>query len=257
MASESTPKWPPEIHRLAESLSLKVFHDPDKVKFGDHGEPANDFTARIIELMFESDRGCVLIAAAWIDDAVAKYLKESFEDGSSADSAKAFAELSTGFKAPLSDAWARETLLLAIGAIDKRIADSLRAVRRLRNKYAHQFTAAVLTDHEVDEVMKHLSDEDRTSITQILALGTTLVASAPNLPTVPQWMRVGFSLVRLRFVFAFAAIMGSLERAKRETTGFVEFLEKMPAEKLSEIIKKSAKKVGIDLPSDSSNPGDK
>ncbi len=163
-----------------------------------------------MELLFESDRGCVLIASAWIDEIISEMTRDVLCEGDDAR-AEAGQELLKSYKAPLGDAWSKETLLFAIGYIRENERDALAAIRRLRNRYAHRTAPAVLTDQEVDVVLRHLDDEDRATVDYMgNQLGVfflpTVVAQHQNFG-----LRFAPSPAKMRFILGFTKLKGYLK----------------------------------------------
>ena len=84
----------------------------------------------------ELDRGCVLIAAEFISDALEWMLRAKFEkEGLGAGDQD---ELLTDRYAPISDFSLRAKLGWAFGLIDPGLFSALEAIRRIRNLCAHQ-----------------------------------------------------------------------------------------------------------------------
>lgn len=86
------------------------------------------------ELEKESDRGCVVLAFAWMDEQITinlrRYLLPSGKGSEKSD------EL-LGPGKPLGDASAKIDLCCRLGIIIPRTRDSLHLMRRLRNEFAH------------------------------------------------------------------------------------------------------------------------
>jgi hypothetical protein len=86
------------------------------------------------ELEKESDRGCVVLAFAWMDEQITinlrRYLLPSDKDSEKSD------ELLGPIK-PLGDASTKINLCCRLGIITPQTRDSLHLMRRLRNEFAH------------------------------------------------------------------------------------------------------------------------
>ena len=86
------------------------------------------------ELHKESERGCVVLAFAWMDDQLTanlrKYLLPSVQQSEKAD------EL-LGVGSPIGDAATQIDLSLRLGILQPNTHKSLHMFRRLRNDFAH------------------------------------------------------------------------------------------------------------------------
>ena len=95
----------------------------------------------------ESDRGCVLIAAAHLDECIewllrARFLKER----------KLTDLLFTGL-GPLTSFSAKIQVARALDLIDSWLYEDLEKIRKLRNKFAHQYIAVSFDHPEIVEVV--------------------------------------------------------------------------------------------------------
>ncbi|PUE57265.1 hypothetical protein B9Z45_08525 [Limnohabitans sp. 2KL-17] len=86
------------------------------------------------ELKGESERGCVVLAFAWMDDQLTNNLRK-FLLPSAQQSAKADELLGVG--RPVGDAAAKIDLCLRLGLLHQHTHKSLHMFRRLRNDFAH------------------------------------------------------------------------------------------------------------------------
>jgi hypothetical protein len=86
------------------------------------------------ELSLESDRGCVVLAFAWIDDEVTRNLQR-FLLPSVRTSLKSDELLGVG--QPLGDASSKIDLSLRLGLMHPSTHQSLHLLRKLRNDFAH------------------------------------------------------------------------------------------------------------------------
>jgi DNA-binding MltR family transcriptional regulator len=79
----------------------------------------------------ESDRGCALVATAWIDDSLTELVRSRFvDDRAAAD------ELLDG-DTPLATFSAKIKLLYCMGVINKEVKNDLDIIRAIRNLFAH------------------------------------------------------------------------------------------------------------------------
>ena len=93
----------------------------------------------------ESDRGAVLVAAAFIEEALEHLLRQVFTVKSCNASSDKFPSqldklLRPGIDAPLGSFAARISACFALGIIDIDYFNALEALRSLRNNYAHRRT---------------------------------------------------------------------------------------------------------------------
>lgn len=86
------------------------------------------------ELKGESDRGCVVLAFAWMDDQLTNNLRK-FLLSTAQKSAKADELLGVG--CPLGDAASKINLCFRLGLLHQNTHKSLHMFRRLRNDFAH------------------------------------------------------------------------------------------------------------------------
>ena len=88
----------------------------------------------------ETDRGCALMAAAYLDDQVERLLRHSLlSDGKSLDDL-------FGRSGPLSSFSSRIDLCFAMGLLPKLACRDLRLIRRIRNQFAHLATPLSFDD---------------------------------------------------------------------------------------------------------------
>lgn len=92
------------------------------------------FTAFRQALTDESDRGCALFAAAYIDTAIEELLRASLLEGVKIDE-----DLFKGI-APLASFSGRTKLAYYLGLISAELRNDLNSIRRIRNDFAHDAT---------------------------------------------------------------------------------------------------------------------
>jgi len=110
------------------------------------------------ELEKESDRGCVVLAFAWMDEQFTAMLKKFFLP-SKHEAAKADELLGVG--RPIGDAATKIDLLLRLGLISPSTHKSLHLFRKLRNDFAHLSSSlAFTTDHVRDRVVAIFDNEE-------------------------------------------------------------------------------------------------
>jgi hypothetical protein len=223
-----TDNYPPNVIEKAEEfcrdITERTCNDFDAT--ADDKKDTFDLSR---ELIFESDRGCILIASALMDEITTDMTKHLLCSlGGAAE--KAGMELLEGRMPPLGTAWAKETFLLAIGAIDEEQKNALKAIRDLRNRYAHRSAPATLTKGDVDEIFQHLDPDDR-AIADLMAnrIGAIVEALSQD-PKTPFGVRYSLSPIRLRFVVGFSRLMGSMrclqQLTKERDEGMDQLMQK-------------------------------
>jgi len=110
-----------------------------------------DFKAFHEALSRESDRGCALFAAAYLDDALAKFLRTCMRADKRLDE-----DLFKG-QAPLGSFSARIKLAYYLGAIDSRQRKDYDCIRDVRNHFAHHPEVATFTDQSIRDRCANLS----------------------------------------------------------------------------------------------------
>ncbi|MBN9687137.1 MULTISPECIES: MltR family transcriptional regulator [unclassified Corallococcus] len=98
----------------------------------------------------ETDRGCVLVFAAYIDEELGKVLRAFFID----DPKLADALLET--EKPLGTFSARTKACLALGLISRKTFRAIELVRKTRNEFAHIKEEASFNSPSVRERLKEL-----------------------------------------------------------------------------------------------------
>jgi DNA-binding MltR family transcriptional regulator len=104
---------------------------------------------RILELLDESDRGAVIVAAALLEDDIDEVLKKVIKGYNVSEKhIKAMFDLN----GPLSSFSSKILVCYGFGLISKEIYDDLTKIRKLRNKFAHStekidFLSVDIEDH--------------------------------------------------------------------------------------------------------------
>src|SRR5262245_8195161 len=92
----------------------------------------------------ESDRGCVLVAAAFLDEGLELLLRSKMSRDASIVK-NSIEPLFTGM-GPLKSFWAKTELCLALGLLPDYEHGDLARIRNLRNLFAHTYTGASFDD---------------------------------------------------------------------------------------------------------------
>lgn len=121
---------------------------------------AEGFRAIVTSLQDESDRGTVVLASAWLDEALTRIISKFFKPVSKNGEKL----LRTG--QPLGDFGAKIVLADRLGLVNKNMIESLTACRKLRNDFAHLSTDLSFSTPEVKDRVEHLFklNEDMLSV---------------------------------------------------------------------------------------------
>lgn len=139
----------------------------------------------------ESDRGCVLVAAAFLDEALELLLRSKMKSAPQIVK-QSIDPLLTGI-GPLKSFWARTELCRVLDFLADWEYDDLSRIRNLRNLFAHSYEHADFDDPRVIELVMKLN-----------AFGERILPQgrAPKRPGVKE--------ARLRFSLAASWLAGSL-----------------------------------------------
>jgi DNA-binding MltR family transcriptional regulator len=162
---------PGHSKRQAEDTFLRLVWEQSQT------ETVSESTRDLIDSMLcESDRGCVLVAAAIIDNELEALFKAVFRANSAATS-KDIDFLLTAPLAPLKSTSIKIRLAFALGWIDVDLNKALAALQKLRSAVAaHSRTAMTLTEDNVIEIAKHLSKEAKEVFKSIVGSPDVAVA---------------------------------------------------------------------------------
>lgn len=101
-----------------------------------------------LDLIDESDRGAVIVAAALLEDDLKEILKEIVQrNGLSAKHIREMFDLS----GPLSSFSSKALFSYGFGIISKEIFDDLTKIRKLRNKFAHSSNIVDFMSNEIED----------------------------------------------------------------------------------------------------------
>lgn len=112
----------------------------------------------------ESDRGAVLVAAAYIDDALEDLLVAYFVDDE-----KAIERLLT-YPGPCSTLAARCDLAYCLGLVGKDVHTDIRTIIKIRNEFAHMRTGASFDRKEVAARCNDLTQSMRRAGTKMVGV---------------------------------------------------------------------------------------
>ena len=104
----------------------------------------SDWTAFFEELKDETDRGCAILAVAWIDHLLERRLGAHFSGGNSDARRKLF-----DANGPFSPFSAKVTAAFCLGWLDADLRHDLDVIRKIRNRFAHQIHGLTLDDPDM------------------------------------------------------------------------------------------------------------
>lgn len=104
----------------------------------------SDWTAFFEELKDETDRGCAILAVAWIDHILERKLGALFSGGNSDARRKLF-----DANGPFSPFSAKVTAAFCLGWLDADLRHDLDVIRKIRNRFAHQIHGLTLDDPDM------------------------------------------------------------------------------------------------------------
>jgi len=129
----------------------------------------NPYTANFATVRHESDRGCVLLVAAFFDNLLANILKQAISPNVRNDpSAKKFFEGLFGDRGPLYGFANKIKIAYAFKLISKEQFLAINVIRELRNEAAHKNFHFTLENKGVKIHLKKLNDyEDVVSYSEL------------------------------------------------------------------------------------------
>lgn len=114
------------------------------------------WAARFFEtIKNESDRGCVLVAAAFLDEGLELLLRSRMSKDSAVVKGS-IEPLFSGGVAPLRSFWAKAKLCFSLGLVPDNLHADLMRIRSLRNLFAHSYSGASFEDPTVIQLVSEL-----------------------------------------------------------------------------------------------------
>lgn len=116
------------------------------------------------KLAIESERGCVLLAAAAIEDAATSLIKTHFEmtcEGQPQDNARSETVkwmMNPPPTGPLGSFWAKVSLCYCLGFIPQNIFDLLDYLRNMRNDFAHLSYGVEIREIDLERMLSKIPD---------------------------------------------------------------------------------------------------
>lgn len=149
-----------DANEAPDPLTLELL-----AKFEKTLAPLMEWLKAAAELVQESDRSCVLMVCAILDDLLERLLRTKFKV--SGNPSKAIADsLLTDAMAPIGSLAVRTKLAISLGIIGQETLMVLDGIRSLRNRFAHRWRSARMTMEQLDSIFDKLSDDSRTMISE-------------------------------------------------------------------------------------------
>lgn len=105
----------------------------------------------IVDFNKETDRACVILSAAILENALEKLLKAFFILTESSHD-----DLFDGPIAPLGSFWAKTKIAYRLGLIDTGLSHDLDVIRKIRNDFAHNITECKFDNASVQAQIENL-----------------------------------------------------------------------------------------------------
>jgi hypothetical protein len=121
-------------------------------------KPADRPVLRHEMLLEESDRGCVLIGGAALDNAMEGSLRAVFAN--EAAIVKKSVDPLLGPNGPMSSYWSKTQLLNALGLLPGASYRDLERIRRIRNRFAHVEEPVSFDDNQVKDLVSALENTE-------------------------------------------------------------------------------------------------
>jgi DNA-binding MltR family transcriptional regulator len=116
-----------------------------------NSESANDWDAFYKELQKESQRGGVLLGAAFLDEQLRQLLEAFLIDHSASGKL-----LEGGAMAPLGSFSSRINMAFCLGLISKDIHGDLHIIREIRNEFAHSLHGLTFANEKIQTLVSKL-----------------------------------------------------------------------------------------------------
>ena len=166
----------------------------------EHEDPKS-FDLLVNGWISESDRGCVLIAAAYLDELLERLLRAQFPDDNNC--VKKAVDPLFQIMGPLSSFSAKIKLAFALQLVDACHFSDLEIIRIIRNKFAHSYYDVTFANQEIADKTSCLKSSDFASMKmEPLDLASNEGSSE---------QQITISKEKMRFVFAVSYMAGYLQ----------------------------------------------
>jgi DNA-binding MltR family transcriptional regulator len=158
----------------------------------------------------ESDRGCVLVGGAVLDEGLEQLLRAEMPDDPKI--VKDLVNPLFMHPGPLATFWARSRIAFSLGYLSKETFDDLEVIRDIRNSFAHGYGPASLTETGTAAAISRLKSAERAvAVARKPANAQKLLAAAAA--ATPSTDIVKPTVERVRWALATGWIMSGLETA--------------------------------------------
>jgi DNA-binding MltR family transcriptional regulator len=130
----------------------------------DNEKLANDFSFFLSEFKKESDRGSVIVAAALLDDSLARLIQTRLVTSPERDD-----ELFVGANAPLNSFSSKINFAYRLGVIRLSIRSSLHLIRKLRNEFSHSSFFQSFSNEPVQDRVRELFKLNKILLISLVA----------------------------------------------------------------------------------------
>jgi DNA-binding MltR family transcriptional regulator len=143
---------------------------------------------RKFDLINESDRGAVIVAAALLEDDLNEILKKIVQRNEL--SAKYIKEM-FDLNGPLSSFSSKALICYGFGIISKDIFDDLTKIRKLRNKFAHSSDRVDFLSSEIEDHVAEIQccvEASKSFVGEMFkGRGENKLAGQTNAPSLEDW----------------------------------------------------------------------
>lgn len=160
--------------------------------------------ALLKEWLNESDRGCVLVSAAYLEDTLETLLRTHLS--SDTNCVKKAVDPLFQTMGPLSSFSAKIKLVFALKLVNAGQFCDLEIVRKVRNNVAHSFDKATFSSQQIADYTSSLTSSDRA----IRKMNTENISFYKSLDGMP------IQKEKLRFTIAVAYLIGVLHSVTDE-----------------------------------------
>ena len=154
----------------------------------------DEFLSMLKILDKESERGCVLVGQAFLDDALETLLRAKLTQNSVLSSEDADKLLE--YPGPLASFAVRSKMSLALSLLDSDEFTSLETIRKIRNFFAHSRQIAELSDQKVSALVETLNAGMRGFVVESVKM------VGENMPNNPARKRRFLFALSVAFLYA-------------------------------------------------------
>jgi DNA-binding MltR family transcriptional regulator len=134
---------PKKLLEFSGSLSRKMHEISKQQTGGDSTAVPKNTAATIFVIMKESERGCALAAASFLEEELGALLKGYFVND------RKYAEMLFGPSGPLDSFSSRINMAYCLGLISNMAMKDLNIIRKIRNRFAHTAEDVLFDDADI------------------------------------------------------------------------------------------------------------